>query len=164
MSLTIRKATAADTPTILRFIRELAEYEKLSHEVTATEETLRASLFAVQPKAHALIAEIDGMAAGFAVYFYNFSTFLGRNGIYIEDIYVSPDKRGGGIGKALFEYLAAQVVAEGYGRLEWSVLDWNKPAIDFYQRMNAKPMSEWVIYRLQGESLDRMGKKDKDAA
>lgn len=153
MSFIIRKAVESDVPVILRFIRDLAEYEKLSHEVVATEDTIRGSMFSINPKTYGLIAEVDGKPVGFAVYFYNFSTFLGRNGIYIEDVYVMPEHRGAGIGKAIFKYLAAQAVAEGCGRLEWWVLDWNKPAIDFYLGMGAISMSEWTVQRIQGDAL-----------
>ena len=149
----IRNATISDVSTILQFIRALAEYEKLSHMVTADEATLTESLFGSQAKTYALIAETDGKPVGFAVYFYNFSTFLGRPGIYIEDIFVDPAARGRGIGKAFFEYLARKAVAERCGRVEWSVLDWNTPAIEFYESMGATALNEWKMYRLTGDAL-----------
>lgn len=153
MSTIIRPAIATDVPTILRFIRELAEFEKLLHEVQATEQQLSASLFAPGAKAHALIAERDGMPVGFCLYFYNYSTFLARPGIYIEDVYVQPAHRSHGIGRQFFTHLAAQAQREGCGRLEWWVLDWNERALDFYRRLGAEPMTEWTVQRLQGEAL-----------
>jgi len=149
----IRRATPADIGTILRFILELAEFEKLAHMVVATEEILTQSLFGANAKAHALIAEVDGEAAGFCIYFYNFSTFLGRPGIYIEDIYVTPEQRSHGLGKCFFEYLAAKAADEKCGRLEWWVLNWNQRAIDFYTRLGAEPMDEWTVYRVSGDHL-----------
>ena len=152
-SLNIRPGTAADTPVIFNFIRELAIYEKALGEVTTNEDSLRGALFGTEARAYSLICEIDGEGAGFAIYFYNFSTWLGKYGIFLEDLYVSPRFRGQGAGKALLQYLARQAVAEGCGRFEWNVLDWNQVAIDFYESFGAKPMSEWVGYRLSGDAL-----------
>ncbi|WP_028475119.1 GNAT family N-acetyltransferase [Nevskia ramosa] len=151
--LTITAATADDVPTILHLIRALAEYEKLSHEVVATEDSLRAALFGEQPGAECLIAREHGEPAGFALYFHNFSTFLGRRGLYLEDLFVEPVHRGKGYGKALLQRLAQLAVERGCGRLEWSVLDWNAPAIGFYESLGARLMSEWRIFRLTGEAL-----------
>ncbi len=153
---TIRTATVEDTATILRFIRELAAFEKLEHAVTATEEILAESLFGPNAKAHALIAEVDGIAAGFCIYFYNFSTFIGRPGIYIEDIYVSPEHRSAGLGRHFFETLAAKAQAESCGRVEWWVLDWNQRAIDFYKSLGAEPMDEWTVYRLSAKAIETL--------
>lgn len=156
MTLHIRPATPADTPLILQFIRELAEYEKLLHEVVATEDILQQTLFGDQAKAYVAIAEWDGEPVGFALYFYNFSTFLGKPGIYLEDLYVRPELRGKGIGKALLAYLAHKALEKGCGRLEWWVLDWNKPSIAFYKSIGAEAMDEWTVYRLSGEALDAL--------
>lgn len=153
MSLKIRNAETTDCSLILEFIKGLAEYEKLSHEVVATPELLRENLFGPQPKAEVLIAEWNDKPAGFALFFHNFSTFLGRPGIYLEDLFVLPELRGHGIGKGLLKRLAQLAVERGCGRLEWSVLDWNKPAIDFYVSIGASPMDEWTVYRLTGERL-----------
>ncbi len=153
MTVTIRLATLEDTQLIAELVRELAEYEKLAHEAVATAEDFRGQLFGPQPKAHALIVEHDGRTAGFAIYFYNFSTFLARPGIYVEDVYIRPEFRRHGFGGAVFKYLAQQAVAEGCGRMEWSVLDWNEPAIRFYGKIGAKPMDEWTVQRLTGDAL-----------
>lgn len=152
--LVIRKACPEDCALILRFVRDLALYEKALNEVSATEENLRGLLFAEHPRVFALICEVDGEAAGFALYFYNFSSWLGRLGLYLEDLYVDPAQRGKGAGKALLQYLAKQAVAEGCGRFEWNVLDWNEPAIEFYESFGARPQSEWVGYRLTGKALE----------
>ena len=149
----IREATADDAALILRFIRELAIYEKAESSVQTDEAGVRESLFGAGAKARAVICEADGTAIGYAVYFYNYSTWLGRNGIYLEDLYVSPASRGSGAGKALLQHIAKLAVAEGCGRFEWSVLDWNIPAINFYEAMGARPQSEWTVYRLQGDAL-----------
>ncbi|WP_102946099.1 GNAT family N-acetyltransferase [Stenotrophomonas sp. VV52] len=151
--LQIRTATAADAALILRFIRELAIYEKAESSVQTDEAGIVASLFGDDAKARALVCEVDGTAIGYAVYFYNYSTWLGRNGIYLEDLYVSPAHRGSGAGKALLQHIARIAVAEGCGRFEWSVLDWNEPAIKFYEAAGAKPQSEWTVYRLEGDAL-----------
>lgn len=149
----IRDAVAEDAALILRFICELAIYEKAESSVQTDEAGIRDSLFGAGAKARALICEADGQPIGYAVYFYNYSTWLGRNGIYLEDLYVSQASRGSGAGKALLQYIARQAVAEGCGRFEWSVLDWNAPAIDFYEAMGARPQSEWTVYRLEGDAL-----------
>lgn len=154
--ITIRDAGKGDGAVVFRFIHELAVYEKLAHEVVATEEMVEHALTRPNARVHAVIAEVDGKPVGMALYFYNFSTFLGRHGIYIEDVYVDPAQRGGGIGKQLFQHLAAKAVTEGCGRVEWWVLDWNEPAIDFYERLGAKKMDEWTVYRLEGEALTKL--------
>ena len=153
--LQIRKATEQDLEQIMQFIRELAIYEKAEHEVVTDLEDLRATLFAPQPRTFALICEAGSEAIGFAVYFYNYSTWLGKHGIYLEDLYVTPASRGLGAGKALLQQLAKIAVAEGCGRVEWSVLDWNTPAIEFYESFGAKPQDEWTVFRLTGEKLTR---------
>jgi GNAT superfamily N-acetyltransferase len=152
--LTIREAVEEDTLLILQLIKELAEYEKLSHEVVATEETLRNALFGERRFAEALVGEVEGEPAGFALFFHNFSTFLGRPGIYLEDLYVRPEFRGLGLGRALLVYLARVARERGCGRLEWSVLDWNEPAIGFYGRIGAAPVRGWTAYRLTGDALE----------
>jgi GNAT superfamily N-acetyltransferase len=151
--LEIRPATPADVPLILRFIQELAAYEKAGPEVVATEASLHASLFGPRPHANALICRVGGVAAGFAVYFFNYSTWQGRPGLYLEDLYVSPSHRNAGTGRALLRHLARVAVDQGCGRFEWSVLDWNAPAITFYESIGAVPLREWVRYRLVGEAL-----------
>lgn len=156
--INISPATSEDSATILRLIKALAEYEKLSHEVVADEKTLSSWLFCTAPKAHALIVELDGKVIGFALYFYNFSTFLGRPGIYIEDVFIEPEYRGKGAGKAVFQYLAAKAVAEGCGRLEWWVLNWNEPALNFYHSIGAKPMDEWTVQRIDGDALIKLAR------
>lgn len=154
--IAIRSATVEDTPLILSFIRELAEYEKLSHEVVATEEALRASLFGERPFAEVLLAFVGGEPLGFALFFHNFSTFLGKPGIYLEDLYVRPEHRGTGAGRALLVRLARLAVERGCGRLEWWVLDWNEPAVGFYKRIGARAMDDWTVYRLTGDALERL--------
>jgi|TARA_B110000902_G_scaffold53131_1_gene61717 GNAT superfamily N-acetyltransferase len=156
---TIRPATIEDAGLILRFIRELADYEKLLHEVIADEATLKQSLFGETPHAKVLIGEYNGVAVSFALYFHNFSTFLGRPGIYLEDLYVQPTMRGKGLGKILLGYLASLAIELNCGRLEWWVLDWNKPAIDFYQSLGAQPMDEWTVNRVAGEALGKLAKQ-----
>jgi GNAT superfamily N-acetyltransferase len=151
----IRQAVREDIPLILGFIRELAEYERLLDQVTATEEILTEWIFE-RRRAEALIGELDGQAVGYALFFHNFSTFLGRAGIYIEDIYVRPDFRGSGYGKAFFKHLARLCRDRGCGRLEWAVLDWNKPSIDFYLSLGAKPMDDWTLFRLNRDSIGRL--------
>lgn len=153
MSCSIRTASIADVPLILEFIRGLADYEKLSHEVVATEAALRATLFGSPPAAHVVIAEVDGRPAGFALYFFNYSTFLAKPGLYLEDLFVKPEFRGAGTGKALLLHLAKIANARGCGRMEWSVLDWNEPAIKFYDALGARRMTEWQICRLTGPAL-----------
>jgi GNAT superfamily N-acetyltransferase len=155
----VREASGEDVPLILSFIRELAEYENLSHEVVATEETLRANLFGGRQFAEVLIAEHDGAPAGFALFFHNFSTFLGKSGIYLEDLYVKPELRGAGIGKKLLVHLARLAKDHGCGRLEWWVLDWNAPTIGFYEKLGAVAMDDWTVYRLAGAPLDDLAAK-----
>ncbi|WP_369934643.1 GNAT family N-acetyltransferase [Xanthomonas tesorieronis] len=154
-ALHIRPATADDAALILRLIRDLARYERAEDAVQTDEAGLRASLFGPGATAHALICEADAQPIGYAVYFYNYSTWLGRNGLYLEDLYVAPDHRGSGAGKALLRHLARHAVDAGCGRFEWSVLDWNQPAIDFYEAAGAQAQDEWTVYRLQGEALAR---------
>ena len=149
----IRPAEPADVPVITRLIRELATYERAADQVTATEQDLHAALFAAQPAVHAHVAVADGEVAGFALWFLNFSTWLGRHGIYLEDLYVTPAMRGRGVGKALLAELADLCARRGCGRLEWWVLDWNSPAIGFYRSIGAAAMSEWTVYRLTGQPL-----------
>jgi len=153
VTLGIRPGELADVPLIAGLIRGLARYEKLGHEVTMTEEKLTDTLFGEHRYAETLIAEEDAQAVGFALFFHNFSTFLAQPGIYLEDLYVVPEHRGGGIGRALLERLAQIAVDRGCGRLEWAVLDWNQDAIRFYERLGAKPNSDWTVYRLTGEPL-----------
>jgi GNAT superfamily N-acetyltransferase len=153
----IRPATPDDIPLILQFIRELAEYERLAHEVSATEAQLRATLFGARPVAEVVIASHDDAPAGFAVFFANYSTFLGRPGLYLEDLFVRPDARGNGIGRALLEYLARLTVDRGWGRLEWRVLDWNEPSIAFYKKLGAEPLDDWTVFRVTGNALLRLG-------
>ncbi|MDG3575069.1 GNAT family N-acetyltransferase [Rhizobium sp. YJ-22] len=151
--LLIREAERADAATILRFVRELAIYEKAEHEVAATEETVAESLFGPASVTRALICERDGVAIGFAVWFFSYSTWLAKNGLYLEDLYVTPDARGSGAGKALMKRLARIAVENGCGRFEWSVLDWNEPAIRVYDAIGAEPQAEWLRYRMAGEAL-----------
>jgi GNAT superfamily N-acetyltransferase len=157
LSLTIRPAVREDAPVILELIRGLADYEKLSHHVVATEEMLEKWLFGERPMAEVVIADWEGSPRGFALFFSNFSTFLAKPGIFLEDLYVEPEFRGRGIGKALLLHLARTAVERGYGRVEWSVLDWNEPSIGFYKSLGAKPMDEWTNFRLTGEALARAG-------
>ena len=153
--MTIRFATEADVATILKFIKSLAEYEKMLDEVIATEDLLREWLFE-KKKAEVIFAVVDGKEVGFALFFHNFSTFLGRAGVYLEDLFVLPEYRGFGYGKALLQNLAQIALERGCGRLEWWCLDWNQPSIDFYRSLGAEPMSEWTTYRLTGETLEAM--------
>lgn len=152
-SVSIRAAAPADVPLILQFIKGLAEYERLAGEVTATEERLHRALFGVRPAAEVVIAELEGTPAGFALFFHNFFTFLAQPGIYLEDLFVRPDCRGRGVGRALLGHLARLAVERQCGRLEWAVLDWNSPAIGFYQQLGAVPMSDWTVMRLTGDAL-----------
>jgi GNAT superfamily N-acetyltransferase len=151
--LVIRFATSSDTPTILGFIRDLAAYEKLSHEVVADEATLRGTLFGVRPAAEVLIAEVGGAPVGFALFFQSYSTFLARPGLYLEDLFVRPAARGQGVGSALLSALANIAVQRHYGRLEWSVLDWNEPAIRLYRALGAESMNDWTVNRMTGAPL-----------
>ncbi|MDR0661627.1 MAG: GNAT family N-acetyltransferase [Prevotellaceae bacterium] len=153
----IREAELKDVPTILELIKGLAEYEKLSHEVVATEAILQEWLFE-KKKAEVLIGEYERVAVGFVLFFHNFSTFLGRAGIYLEDLFVKPEYRGRGFGKALLVKLAKITVERGCGRFEWSCLDWNEPSIKFYLSMGAKPMEGWTVYRVTGDKLVEMAK------
>ncbi|MBL8821044.1 MAG: GNAT family N-acetyltransferase [Planctomycetia bacterium] len=149
----IRQATPDDLPLIAQLIRDLAEYEKLSQDVVFSEAKLNEHLFGPRPYAEVIIAEQDGVGVGFALFFHNFSTFLGQPGIYLEDLFVKPECRGQGHGKELLATLAKLAMERGCGRLEWAVLDWNKPAIGFYESLGARPNDEWTVYRLTGESL-----------
>lgn len=153
---TFRAACRQDVPVILQLIRELAEYEKLAHEVVADEATLAEFLFGKKPYAEVLLAEVNNNVAGFCLFFHNFSTFLGKPGIYIEDIYVKPEYRSQGIGKKFFSQISALAEERKCGRVEWWVLDWNKPAITFYERMGATAMDEWTVYRLPEEKYKRL--------
>jgi GNAT superfamily N-acetyltransferase len=153
LTISIRKAVPADAAIIHGFIVELAVYEKAEHEVKASIAEIESSIFSASSPAKALICELNGEAIGFAVYFYNYSTWQGRKGLYLEDLYVSPKHRGLGAGKFLLRHLAQVAVEEGCGRFEWSVLDWNQPAIEFYDSVGAKPQAEWLKYRLAGDDL-----------
>lgn len=155
-NLTLEIATEQDTPLIFSFIKELAEYERLAHEVIATEEIIKETLFGKHAYAEVIIARWDGKPVGYALFFHSFSTFLGRPGIYLEDLFVRPSMRGKGIGKALLVYLAQLAKERKCGRLEWAVLNWNESAINFYKSLGAKPMNEWTAYRLIGETLDKL--------
>ncbi len=154
--LEIHPATEEDVPLLLRFVKELAEYENLSHEVSATEEVLKESLFGGRRVAEALLAYLGDEPVGFALFFHNFSTFLGRPGIYLEDLYVRPEFRGSGIGRTLLAHLAKLAKERGCGRLEWWVLDWNEPSIGFYKSLGAVAMDDWTVYRVTGEALEKL--------
>lgn len=156
--LYIRKATREDVPLILRFIKELADYEKMLDQVVATEEIIEDSIFN-RNKAEVVFAVYNGEEVGFALYFNNFSTFLGKPGLYLEDLYVREEMRGKGIGKTLLAYLAKKAVEEDCGRFEWWCLDWNKPSIDFYLKLGAIPMDEWTVYRMCGDALVQLSKE-----
>ena len=158
--LSLREATESDVPLILRFIRDLAEYERLLDACVATEESVRETLFGARRYAEVIIAEWDGEPAGFALFFHNYSTFLARPGIYLEDLFVRPELRGHGIGKALLGRLAALAVERNCGRLEWAVLNWNEPAIGFYKSLGAVPQDEWTVYRVTGEALAHLSRAD----
>ena len=159
-SITLRTATRADIPQILAFIRGLAEYEKLAHEAVATPALLERHLFGDRPAAEVVIAEADGVPAGFALFFHSFSTFLGQPGLYLEDLFVLPSHRGLGLGKRLMVHLARLAVERGCGRFEWSVLDWNTPAIDFYRRLGALGLDAWTVQRVSGEALQALAAQD----
>ena len=152
----IETATVHDVPLLLSLIRALAEYERMSDAVVATEASLRDSLFGTTPCAEAAIAHVDRDAVGFALWFQNYSTFLAKPGLYLEDLFVLPDWRGRGVGAALLGHLARIALERDYGRMEWSVLNWNEPAIGFYRRIGARPMDEWTVYRLAGDDLRRL--------
>ena len=151
-----REARARDGALVLQFIQELAEYEKLRHECVATQADIDLSLFGPEPKAFCLLAEIDQKPAGFALYFYNYSTFQGRAGIYIEDLYVREEFRGNGIGKGFFKLLAQKAIKDNLGRIQWWVLDWNEPSIAFYKSMEAVMMDDWTVCRLEGEAIKKL--------
>lgn len=155
MALTIRPATVDDLPLILQLIQGLAEYERLLHQCVATVDELRASLFGARPDAEVIIGVLDGTPAGFALFFHSYSTFLARRGLYLEDLFVIPELRGKGVGKALLKHLARLAIDRGCGRFEWAVLDWNAPAIRFYESLGAVPMTDWKTYRLTGDALSR---------
>jgi GNAT superfamily N-acetyltransferase len=161
-SLAIRPARVEDVGLILRFIKGLADYERLPHEVVATEDLLRDTLFGPRPGAEVRLAELGGEAVGFALFFHNFSTFLGRPGLYLEDLFVVPEARGRGVGRALLVHLAGLARERGCGRFEWSVLDWNEPAIGFYRSLGARAMDDWTVYRLTGPALDRLADEAGD--
>ena len=154
--LSIRFATEEDVPLILHFIRELADYERLAHEVVATEESVRETLFGERRYAEVILAEAAGQPVGFALFFHNYSTFLARPGIYLEDLYIRRDLRGRGYGKTLLSHLAKIAKERNCGRLEWAVLNWNEPAIRFYRSLGAMPMDHWTVYRVTGETLDKL--------
>lgn len=156
MNLKFVKATKKDVGLILEFIKRLAEYEKLSHEVFATEEKLEETLFSNSPKAHVVFTESEGVKVGFALYFFKYSTFLARPTLHLEDLFVLPDHRGKSLGRGLILHLAQVALEEGCGRMEWDVLDWNKPAIDFYDSLGAAPLKEWFTYRLDHEALENL--------
>ena len=158
-SFVLRDATPEDAPTIANLVVALATYEKLQDEATATADDFHAALFGTPPRAHAMLAEINNIPVGFALWFYNFSTFVGRHGLYVEDVFVSPEYRGRGIGRALFAALAARAVAENCGRMEWWVLDWNEPAQRFYHSLGAQPMNEWTVQRLTGDALHALAQE-----
>jgi GNAT superfamily N-acetyltransferase len=159
VSLQIREAAEADVPVISWFIRQLAEYEHLLQEAVMTEDTLRQSLFGAMPRAEVLLAYDDDRPVGFAVFFHNFSTFLGKPGLYLEDLFVIPEMRGKGFGRALLARLAKIACDRNCGRFEWAVLDWNKPSIEFYKKLGAVPMEEWTIFRVTGDALKRLAEK-----
>jgi len=159
--MNIRMATEEDLPTILRFIRELAEYERLAHAVVATEESLRSTLFGNPRFAEVLIGEEDGEPFGFALFFHNYSTFLARPGVYLEDLYVRPDLRGRGYGRALLGRLAELAIERNCGRVEWAVLNWNESAIRFYRSLGALPMDQWTVYRVTGDALEQLARNQR---
>ena len=154
--ISIRHAAPEDVALLVSLVRELAEYEKLADAVVATDKDFHAALFGPRPVIEAVIASVDGVAAGCALFFPNFSTFLGKPGLYLEDLYVRPEARGRGVGRALLEHLARIAVDRGWGRVEWSVLDWNEPAIGFYKKLGAEPLSEWTVFRVSGERLRKL--------
>lgn len=157
MTIAIRPAAPADLPLIAQLIRDLAEYERLAHEVRFDDAVLGKKLFGPRPYAEVVIGEVDGTPQGFALFFHNFSTFEGKPGVYLEDLFVRPQARGSGLGKALLAHLAALAVERDCARLEWSVLDWNEPAIGFYKKLGARLMDEWTVMRLDGGELARLG-------
>jgi GNAT superfamily N-acetyltransferase len=164
MSTAVRPARPDDAATIYAFIRDLADYEKLLHELEASEADIAAMLFGAQPRAFCDIAEVDGAPMGFALWFYSVSTFTGRHGIYLEDLFVNPEARGRGVGRALLNALARRCIDEGLRRLEWSVLDWNQTAIAFYDGLGATSKSDWITRRLSGDALERLARVPEPAA
>ncbi|MEO8433922.1 MAG: GNAT family N-acetyltransferase [Pyrinomonadaceae bacterium] len=156
--LRIEKPIVADVPLILEFVRDLAEYEKLADSVAATEDRLRETLFGPNPSAHALLAYDKDDPVGFAIYFFNYSTFVGRPGLYLEDLFVRPEARGKGFGRALLQHLARIAVERNCGRMEWAVLNWNEPALGFYQSLGANPMADWIVFRLSGKALEDLAR------
>ncbi len=162
--IAIRRAEAHEVPLILQFIRDLAQYEKLSHEVVVTEASLRETLFGPRPYAEVVFACLDDEPVGFALFFHNYSTFLGQPGIFLEDLFVRPSARGHGVGKVLLQWLARTAVERKCGRLEWNVLDWNAPAIGFYQKLGARPLNEWTTYRVTGAELQALAIAAADSA
>src|SRR5258708_4536643 len=158
-TLRIERATPRDVPLILQLIKALAEYERMSNDVVANEDSLRETLFGAHPSAEVVIGYAGGEPAGFALFFHNYSTFLGKPGLYLEDLFVVPAFRGRGYGKALLRHLATLAVERGCGRFEWSVLDWNEPAIGFYKKLGAKPMDTWTIFRVTGDALQDLAKQ-----
>lgn len=157
MSVTIRDAARGDVPVVFHFIKALAEYERLAHEAVATEADIERELFGTSPKVFCQLAEVDGQLAGFALWYYTFSTFQGRHGIWLEDLFVNPEMRGHGVGKALLADLAQRCVREGLGRYEWNVLDWNQPSIDFYVSQGAVFLNDWRRCRVTGAALEKLG-------
>lgn len=155
--IAIAPATPADVPLILTLIRELAEFERLLDQAKATEADIHASLFGPRPYAEVRIARVESEVAGFALFFHNYSTFMGKPGLYLEDLFVRPRFRGSGCGQRLLQNLAAIALERGCGRMEWSVLNWNQRAIDFYRKLGAEPMDQWMVYRLSGAALDKLG-------
>lgn len=158
--MNIRMATEEDVPLIVRFIRELAQYERLEHQVVATEESVRATLFGSPRFAEVILGDVEGDPVGFALFFHNYSTFLARPGIYLEDLYVRPELRGHGYGRALLAHLASIAIERNCGRVEWAVLNWNEPAIGFYRSLGALPMDQWTVYRITGEALEKLVSSD----
>ena len=161
-TVTIRPAQEHEVPLVLAFVRELADYERLANEVVATEEDMREALFGTRPYAEVVFACVDGEPVGFALFCYNFSTFLAKPGIHLEDLFVRPASRGRGIGQRLLSWLARETIKRGCGRLEWAVLDWNEPSIRFYESLGARAMKEWFTYRLSGEALEKVASKSPD--
>ena len=157
MSFVVRAAEPADAPAIVRLIKALADYEKLRHLLENDAERVKETLFAPNPKAFCLLAEFDGQPVGYAIWFYSYSTFVGRHGIYLEDLFVRPEHRGKGIGSAFLKALAARCIAENLLRLEWTVLDWNEPSIGFYRSLGAAELNEWKLFRLEGGALSKLG-------
>ena len=156
MTLSIDAATPADVPVLMTLIGELAEFERLAHEMVATEASLTDALFGARPAVEAVVVRVDGEVAGFALYFHNFSTFIGRRGLFLEDLYVRPAFRGQGVGRCLLTHVARLAAARGCGRMEWAVLNWNRRAIGFYQSIGARPVNDWTVYRLDRAALDAL--------